>query len=169
MPAELSAQDLLEQLLRAPDARNLSADFLREAERFFRARGDAARARWMRLEREGYGARTEATNLGDVLGAGSPDELVGVVLATRRRHGRVVVGGVERRWPHFFVESVDDLRRWEERVRGGGPPTVSLEFDVVPGDAGPHALSFSRGIFGELLDGIAVEIGATLQQAGGSP
>ena len=164
MSAGQSAKDLLERLLGAPNARDLSSEFLEEVGCFFDARGDAARARWMRLEREGYGARTEATNLRDVLGSDAPNDVVEAVLGSRRHYGRVVVGGVERRWPHFFVESVEELRRWEQRVSGRNQLTVEVELDIPLAEPGPRALSFPRSIFGQVLTRLALDIGVALQQ-----
>ena len=162
--SEVSVKELLERLLGAPDARNLSSDLLDGAERMFTARGQGAHARWMRLERDGYGARTEATNLRDVLGADAPDEVVRSALDSRSQYGRVVVGGVVRQWPHFFVEGVDEMRRWEQRVgSSGGPSTIELEFELPLGERGPRALSFDRSIFRRVLYNIALEVGTALQ------
>jgi hypothetical protein len=163
-----SANDVLERLLGAPEARNLSSALLEEAERVFLAHGDAARARWMSLERDGYGARTQATNLRDVLGAGASEAVVRAVLESRSQSGRVVVGGVVRHWPHFFVESVDELRLWEERVASGGAPTIELEFSVPSGEPSPHALSFDRSVFAQILFNIALEIGQALRRVNGA-
>jgi hypothetical protein len=122
----------------------------------------------MRLEREGYGARTEPANLSDVLGPGAPPELVSTVLRTRVRHGKVVVGGVPHQWPHFFVEPVDVLRDWERKVGAGGALTISLGLEVPPGASGPSALSFQRSVFTDVLNAIAVEVATTLRPAEGS-
>jgi hypothetical protein len=169
MSRAASAKGVLERLLGAPDARNLSSGLLEDAERLFLSHGDAARARWMKLERKGYGARTQATNLRDVLGASAPDAVVRAVLESRSQSGRVVVGGVVRHWPHFFVESVDELRLWEQRVASGGPRTIELELDVPSGEPGPHALSFDRLVFARVLFNIALEIGEALQSVNAAP
>jgi hypothetical protein len=162
-----SPKELLVELLSGPDAGNLSTDFLERVERLFEARGDVARARWMRFEREGYGARTELATLADLLGADPASGLVRAVLQARLQHGRVMVGGVARQWPHFFVESVEELRRWEERARRSGVATIEIEIDVPKDAATPRALSFPCTVFGDVLDRVALEIGDALRLLGG--
>lgn len=162
-----SPNELLNELLSGPDARNLTSNLLARAEQLFQQHGDAARARWMRLEREGYGARTEPADLAELLGRDATNDLTRAVLRSRLQHGRVVVGGVARQWPHFFVESVDELRRWEERVGAGGAAMISIELDVPEDAAAPQALSFPRSVFGQVLDRIAIELADALRATKG--
>ncbi len=163
-----SPKELLAELLSWSDARSLSADFLARAERLFEERGDTARAQWMRSERQGYGSRIEPATLANVLGTDPVSEIVRAVLRARLEHGRVMIAGVARQWPHFFVESVDDLRRLEEQVERGSAPTIEIEIDVPDDAAVPRVLSFPRTVFGHLIDRIALEIGDVLRSLGGS-
>lgn len=156
-----TSKDLLAELLQSPGSTGLTGEWLRRAEALLASSGDLAKARWLRLEREGYDPRTEATNLADVLGPGS-ERLVPRVLHARLRYGRVTVGGVAHQWPHFFVESVDVLQAWHARL-GGGPLMISIELDVPPGASGPRALSFTRTVFSDVLDAIALEVVAAVR------
>lgn len=164
-----SPQELRTELLSSPDTRNLSADFLQRAECLFEGCGDGARARWMRAEREGYGMRIEPATLADVLGSDPSSELVRAVLRARLEHGRVVIAGVPRQWPHFFVESAEELQRLDERVGHGGAPTIEIEIDAPEDAATPRALAFPRTIFGDVIGRISVEIGDALRSLGGEP
>ena len=168
MASPPSAQDLLGELLWTPGTRVLSGAWLARVEALFTALGDSPRARWMSFERNGYDARTEPANVADVLGPGG-DDLVPAVLRARLRYGKVVVAGVAHQWPHFFVEPVDVLRDWEQKVGPGGVQTISVELDVPPGAPGPTALSFARSVFADVLDAIGVEIASALRTAGGVP
>jgi hypothetical protein len=166
MSAPPSPQELLRRLIGGSGTNGLCSELLREAEILFQTRGDATRAAWMRCEREGYGARTQAADLHEVLGPQPPQEVVEAVLSCRRQYGRLIVGGVPRHWPHFFVESVDELRQWAERTGRGGALTVTVELDVPEGEPGPHALTFERDVFHRVLESIARELGAALRPAG---
>lgn len=155
------ARDLLRRLAGGDSPHGLSTEFLADAERVFLEAHDTARARWMKLEREGFGSSTGAANLADVLG-GASDQIVAAVLRARTQFGRVRVGGVVRQWPHFFVEPVAELQRWELGVGSGGSLMVELLFDPAT-DSDPRALTFDRRVFTRVLATIAGEIGAALQ------
>jgi len=167
MVQPVPAQDLLRRLLEAPEGGGLSAQLLREAELFFSSFGDAPRARWMQCERNGYGAGTQAADLHEVLGLDAPPELITAVLDSRRQYGRLLVGDVPRRWPHFFVESVDELSGWAQRIGSAVSSTITVQLEVPEGEAAPVALTFDSDVFQRVLARIALELGVALRQAGG--
>ncbi len=93
-----SASEILQRLHGAAGASGLTGALLWDVERYFEARGDEARARWMHFERHGYEARTEAAALQELLCAGSSQELVDAVMGKVRALDQQawVHGGIER-------------------------------------------------------------------------
>jgi hypothetical protein len=166
MARDSTPNELLARLVGTPGGGGLTSDFLDDAAVLFERHGDPTRSRWLRLERNGYGASTEPSNLIEVFGPGAPEAVVKAARASRLRTGRFLVAGIERHWPHFFVESVDELHEWARRLESGGAPTVSVELDISGADTAPVALAFHRSVFTDVLDSIAVEIGAALRDLG---
>jgi hypothetical protein len=139
----------------------LDDDLLVRAQRVFEGRGDEPRRHWLQLERQGYGADTEAGDLHALVGVGAKG-VIDAILRSRVRHGRLVVGGAVRLWPHFFVESVGELRALADRVAGGGSEELLLDIGSA---GGPRVqLSFPRHVFTHVLQAIAVELGDALRK-----
>ncbi len=151
--------------LEQPEA--LDSSLLEAAEAFFAGRGDAVRARWMRREREGFPHSTRAADLPDVLGLSAPKTVVDAILRARLRRGRVIVGDPGRvvEWPHFFVEPVDRIRSWQERVACDAPAEVVVELDAAAESAAPSSLSFPREVFTDVLQSIALEIADAVRRS----
>jgi hypothetical protein len=140
----------------------LDDDLLARAQRVFEARGDEPRRRWMQLEQRGYGADTEAGDLHASVGRDGAQGVIDAILRSRVRHGRLLVGGAVRLWPHFFVESVGELRALAGRVAGGGSEELLLDIGSA---GGPRLqLSFPRHVFAHVLQAVAVELGDALRK-----
>ncbi len=140
----------------------LDDDLLARAQGVFEARGDEPRRRWVELERQGYGADTEVGDLRALLGGTNTQGVVEAILRSRVRHGRLVIGGAVRLWPHFFVESVDELRALAARVAGGGSEELLL--DIASAVKPQVQLSFPRHVFAQVLQAIAVELGDAIRR-----
>ncbi len=154
--------ELLERLVPPTE---LDDSVLEAAQRLFESRGDQARARWAQLERRGYGADTEAGDLQTLLGGECKQDLLDAVLRSRVRHGRLVVGGAVRLWPHFFVESVSELQALSDRVSGGGSEELLVDLSSTGKPA--VQLSFARHVFTDVLQAVAIELGDTIRRSGG--
>lgn len=156
-------RDLLDRLEgRAPDG-----VLLRELEEHFEQRGDPAGARWMQLERLGYGRDTSMHNLDEVLGDDLPAGIMEAIVRSRLRRGTFQVGqdGPVIEWPHFFVEPFDELRRWRTMIVHGGP--ITAEF-LVPADSGePRSLAFPSTVFIDVVNTIVLEIADAIRRGGG--
>jgi hypothetical protein len=153
--------EVLDRLERAP----LTGGAVELAERFFAARGDGPRARWLWHERNGYRSNTDARNLAAALGPDTPDELLAAVLRARLRRGRVQIGqiGPIVAWPHFFVEPIDRLKGWRDAIAHGGDVIVDLK--LPDGASAPRSLLFPSTVFGDLLHAVALEIADAVRRA----
>jgi len=158
-----SAPEILHRL-EQPGA--LASNLLEAAEAFFADRGDALRARWLHWEREGFPETTRAADLPDLLGLSAPQGIVEAILRARLRRGRVIVGDPGRvvEWPRFFVEPVDRLRSWHERLAHGGSNEIMVDLDAAA-DRVPSSLAFPREVFTDVLQSIALEIADAIRRA----
>lgn len=126
---------------------------LTAAENIFAGRADTARVRWIQLERRGYGEATATADLHALFGESPP--VLAAVRRSRVRSGRVMIGGVVRHWPHFFCESVAELRLWARKLEGGESEEITLQLAGTPNT--PN-LAFDRDVFADVLTCIAIEI-----------
>jgi hypothetical protein len=159
-PAQRSVLEKLERF-------DVTASALGEAERLFADAGDAARARWMALERSGYGSETGAHNLREIVGAGFPSDVLESIVRGRLRYGRLrltddgpVVG-----WPHFFVEGIDVLRDWRNRVaHAAHGSTIVVELKTQD-PSYPRALTFPDAVFVDVFRAITMEVADAVRRA----
>jgi hypothetical protein len=146
----------------------LDAVTLEEAKRFFDERGDPGRARWMSLERTGYGVTTEAHNLRDVVGNDVPEDVIASILRCRLRRGQLQVGpsGPVIHWPHFFVETLETLRDWRNRVvHVPAGDTVVIELTRRSDPLEPRSLMFSPTVFIDVANAATLEIADAVRKA----
>ena len=132
----------------------LDPGLLAELEDALRARGQAALARWVHLELEGYGPDANPAALAELLDAPAGSELVQAVVRARVRHGRLHADGRVIVWPHFFVEALTELQALADRVGRSGTFEIVVEF----GSSAPRELAFPRGVFHEVVKATRVEL-----------